>query len=174
MAKESCEPWQDRFLQSFEKQNSKSRAKTSLEALVKQIYSNLFDWMVVKLNVYLNPDKKNLSSEQYTIGLLDIFGFENFSENPNSLEQLCINYTNEKLQGLYLTFVFERQKTFLGDKEGVGVGGKDSSWINQNIVFESNDIKILTCEIIFDWCAHITVESEKIDNDPKWVTEFNK
>jgi myosin heavy subunit len=62
--------------------NSLSKTELSTKALSKQIYSNLFDFLVVKLN------QKNTSKEdcEYTIGLLDIFGFENFADGVNSLE----------------------------------------------------------------------------------------
>ncbi|XP_078600009.1 unconventional myosin-XIX-like [Branchiostoma floridae x Branchiostoma japonicum] len=63
------------------------------DCLAKLLYARLFDWLVDIIN-------KNISGEQVEwktfIGLLDVYGFESFPEN--SLEQLCINYANEKLQ----------------------------------------------------------------------------
>ncbi|OEL32655.1 Myosin-17, partial [Dichanthelium oligosanthes] len=67
-------------------------ATISRDGLAKQIYSRLFDWLVNRINASIgqDPDSNKL------IGVLDIYGFESFK--TNSFEQLCINFTNEKLQ----------------------------------------------------------------------------
>ena len=90
------------------------KAHDATEALIKFTYKRVFAWLVKQINVLLKPEGK---SESY-IGILDIFGFEIFE--VNSFEQLCINYTNEKLQALFNHHVFEiEQATYV--EEGIDV-----------------------------------------------------
>lgn len=74
-------------------------AQDARSAVNKYIYDNAFSWLVSECN-------NNLDHEDCTnwIGLLDIFGFEDFKHN--SFEQLCINLTNETLQHHYNTYIF--------------------------------------------------------------------
>lgn len=96
------------------------------DALTKDLYNSLFNWMVIKLNVkLLPPSDKKLPS----IGLLDIFGFEDFI--VNSIEQLCINYTNEKLQKLYIYCVFVAEKKIF-EEENLGEHS-DKIKTNENV-----------------------------------------
>jgi myosin protein heavy chain len=67
----------------------------------------MFKWIVTRINKSLDRSKRQGSS---FIGILDIAGFEIFQSN--SFEQLCINYTNEKLQQLFnhTMFILEQEE----------------------------------------------------------------
>ena len=79
------------------------QAAAARDGLSKTIYSRLFDWLVQRLNKALVTNKKDLS-----IGVLDIYGFEVFEKN--SFEQLCINYVNEKLQQIFITYTLKNEQ----------------------------------------------------------------
>ncbi|ROT43635.1 hypothetical protein SODALDRAFT_43707 [Sodiomyces alkalinus F11] len=81
-----------------------AQAAATRDALAKALYSNLFDWIVARIN-------KSLKAKQATknsIGILDIYGFEIFEKN--SFEQLCINYVNEKLQQIFIQLTLKTEQ----------------------------------------------------------------
>ncbi|XP_027716701.1 myosin-14 [Vombatus ursinus] len=90
-----------------QKAQSKEQADFALEALAKATYERLFRWLVLRLNRALDRSPRQGAS---FLGILDIAGFEIFQ--LNSFEQLCINYTNEKLQQLFnhTMFVLEQEE----------------------------------------------------------------
>ncbi|KAL2091271.1 hypothetical protein ACEWY4_013534 [Coilia grayii] len=88
------------------------QVNNAVSALCKSVYEKMFLWMVIRINEMLDTKQ----SRQFFIGVLDIAGFEIF--DFNTLEQLCINFTNEKLQQFFnhTMFVLEQEEY---KKEGI-------------------------------------------------------
>ncbi|XP_026828616.1 myosin heavy chain, muscle isoform X20 [Ooceraea biroi] len=91
---------------------NKDQVAYSVGAMSKAMFDRLFKWLVKKCNETLDTKQKR----QHFIGVLDIAGFEIF--DFNSFEQLCINFTNEKLQQFFNhhMFVLEQEEY---TKEGI-------------------------------------------------------
>merc|ERR1719431_354416 len=89
------------------KAQTKEQVEFAIEAIGKATYERLFKWIVTRINRSLDRTKRQGAS---FIGILDIAGFEIFE--LNSFEQLCINYTNEKLQQLFnhTMFILEQEE----------------------------------------------------------------
>merc|ERR1719341_639239 len=89
------------------KAQTKEQVEFAIEAIAKATYERLFKWIVTRINRSLDRTKRQGAS---FIGILDIAGFEIFE--VNSFEQLCINYTNEKLQQLFnhTMFILEQEE----------------------------------------------------------------
>ena len=131
------------------------------DSFSKNLYEKLFFWLVKRLNLTVFPIEiansklnsvrksiKNIRNSIFSpettrnsIGLLDIFGFENFIRN--SFEQLCINFTNEKLQQLYIAYIYKSEESELSSQ---GFLGFSSEFVdNQPIIdlIEKYPISIL-------------------------------
>ena len=83
-----------------------AEAEAARDAVAKFVYARLFDWLVLRINysIGVGDEASNMS-----IGILDIFGFEILE--TNSFEQLCINYTNERLQQHFNAHTFRDEET---------------------------------------------------------------
>ncbi|XP_029988616.1 unconventional myosin-VIIa [Sphaeramia orbicularis] len=102
-----------------------AQAVDGRDAFVKAIYGRLFIWVVDKVNAAIYKSLSKDSTEvRQSIGLLDIFGFENFT--TNSFEQLCINFANEQLQQFFVKHVFKLEQ---------------EEYARENIVWEHIDYK---------------------------------
>lgn len=90
-----------------EKVQTPEQVRLALDALSKGIYERGFGDLVTRINNQLG---RSMADDNYFIGVLDIAGFEIFENN--SFEQLCINYTNEKLQQFFNhhMFVLEQEE----------------------------------------------------------------
>uniref|UniRef100_A0A8B9E559 Myosin X n=1 Tax=Anser cygnoides TaxID=8845 RepID=A0A8B9E559_ANSCY len=79
------------------------QAADSRDSLSMALYSQCFSWLISKINTKIKG-KENFKS----VGILDIFGFENFQ--VNRFEQFNINYANEKLQEYFNKHIFSLEQ----------------------------------------------------------------
>uniref|UniRef100_A0AAX7T0M1 Myosin motor domain-containing protein n=1 Tax=Astatotilapia calliptera TaxID=8154 RepID=A0AAX7T0M1_ASTCA len=91
--------------QSVLKPCSQAECSVRRDCLAKVIYAQLFEWLVTFINNSICADKSTWCN---FIGVLDVYGFECFQ--TNNLEQLCINYANEKLQQHFVAHYLRAQQ----------------------------------------------------------------
>ncbi|PWA29990.1 hypothetical protein CCH79_00009606, partial [Gambusia affinis] len=110
-------------------------AMSARDSMAKSLYSALFDWIILHINhAMINRRDMEESVSCLSIGVLDMFGFENLQRN--SFEQLCINYASEKQQ-FYINqniFKFE-QEVYVS--EGI-------TWENLNFTDNSDCIQLIS------------------------------
>uniref|UniRef100_A0A8C1MFQ2 Slow myosin heavy chain 1 n=1 Tax=Cyprinus carpio TaxID=7962 RepID=A0A8C1MFQ2_CYPCA len=133
----------------------------SIGALAKSVYEKMFLWMVVRINQSLDTKQPR----QYFIGVLDIAGFEIF--DFNTFEQLCINFTNEKLQQFFNhhMFVLEQEEY---KKEGIEWEfidfGMDLAACIELIEKPMGIMSILEEECMFPKASDATFKAKLYDN----------
>ncbi|KAG7207441.1 hypothetical protein KM043_009083 [Ampulex compressa] len=92
-----------------------------LNSIIRYLYDLLFRWLLNCMNKTLSADYQCTE----WLGILDIFGFEFF--DTNGMEQLCINYSNEKLQQFFMENYLEsgqrdlQEEGFLESKESFDI-----------------------------------------------------
>ncbi|KAM9861016.1 unconventional myosin-IXAa [Aulostomus maculatus] len=86
-----------------------AEAGTVRDSMAKSLYSALFDWIVFRINhALLNIKDLEEPTKILSIGVLDIFGFEDYENN--SFEQFCINFANERLQHYFNQHIFKLEQ----------------------------------------------------------------
>ncbi|MBZ3881329.1 Myosin-7 [Sciurus carolinensis] len=143
----------------------------SIGALAKSVYEKMFNWMVTRINATLETKQPR----QYFIGVLDIAGFEIF--DFNSFEQLCINFTNEKLQQFFNhhMFVLEQEEY---KKEGIEWEfidfGMDLQACIDLIEKPMGIMSILEEECMFPKATDMTFKAKLYDNHLGKSNNFQK
>lgn len=90
--------------------NKVKQALDTRDGAAKAIYERLFSWLIKRIDAVLaaNPSGEDGPSSAdlklLTVGILDIFGFEDFQSN--GFDQFCINLANERLQGYFNKHIF--------------------------------------------------------------------
>ncbi|XP_040210392.1 myosin-6 isoform X2 [Rana temporaria] len=147
------------------------QVSNSIGALAKSVYEKMFMWMVIRINTTLETKQPR----QYFIGVLDIAGFEIF--DFNSFEQLCINFTNEKLQQFFNhhMFVLEQEEY---KKEGIEWEfidfGMDLQACIDLIEKPMGIMSILEEECMFPKASDVTFKAKLYDNHLGKSNNFQK
>lgn len=92
--------------ESITKHNNVLKATNARNATAKAVYDRVFRWLVYKINLTLAPadPAEARAIGRGSIGILDIFGFENFKQN--GFDQMCINLANEQLHFFFNQHIF--------------------------------------------------------------------
>ncbi|XP_028565708.2 unconventional myosin-Ie-like [Podarcis muralis] len=133
------------------------QASFTRDALSKALYARLFDFLVDAVNKAIQKDR-----QEYSIGVLDIYGFEIFQKN--GFEQFCINFVNEKLQQIFIELTLKaEQEEYV--QEGIRWNAID--YFNNKVVCDLIENKVNPpglMSILDDVCATMHAKGEGADH----------
>uniref|UniRef100_A0A8C9KFZ7 Myosin IF n=1 Tax=Panthera tigris altaica TaxID=74533 RepID=A0A8C9KFZ7_PANTA len=114
------------------------QAAYTRDALAKGLYARLFDFLVEAINRAMQKPQ-----EEYSIGVLDIYGFEIFQKN--GFEQFCINFVNEKLQQIFIELTLKaEQEEYVQE----GIRWTPIQYFNNKIVCDLIENKLVRTGIL--------------------------
>ncbi|XP_069104631.1 unconventional myosin-XVI-like [Argopecten irradians] len=116
--------------EQIRKERTPQQASDCRDALAKSIYSRMFSWIVNGINQMIQPMVPR--EDPLLVGILDIFGFENFAKN--SFEQVCINLANEQMQNYTNEHIFYKEQQ---DCLQEGVPLVDFDWKSNQSVMDT-------------------------------------
>ena len=114
-----------------------AKAAATRDAFARALYGQLFLWAIGRINATMGSDADTADAKR-SIGMLDIFGFESFK--TNSLEQLLINFANERLQAHFNEYIFASRRPFLLIA---------FRWHSDSILIVSLSASLIACRYIF-------------------------
>ncbi|NP_001086041.1 myosin IF L homeolog [Xenopus laevis] len=132
------------------------QASYTRDALSKALYSRVFDFLVESINKAMQKPY-----EEYSIGVLDIYGFEIFQKN--GFEQFCINFVNEKLQQIFIELTLKaEQEEYVAE----GIRWTPIEYFNNKIVCDLIENKLNPpgiMSVLDDVCATMHATSGGAD-----------
>ncbi|KAM6921082.1 unconventional myosin-If [Xenentodon cancila] len=134
---------------------NQEQATYTRDALAKALYTRVFDYLVEAINKAIQKPH-----EEFSIGVLDIYGFEIFQKN--GFEQFCINFVNEKLQQIFIELTLKaEQEEYVQE----GIRWTPIEYFNNKIVCDlienKNPPGIMS--ILDDVCATMYAKGEGAD-----------
>ena len=140
--------------------NNEWQSQYARDAFSKAIYSNLFQWIVERINKkirYRSRKSTIVGDNLPKIGILDIYGFEIFENN--SFEQLCINYCNEKLQQLFIELTLKsEQEEYLRE----GIEWEPIQYFNNKVICDLIEAKPKGLVTLMDECVALQNNTDEL------------
>ncbi|KAI9517498.1 Unconventional myosin-If [Dissostichus eleginoides] len=135
---------------------NQEQATYTRDALAKALYARLFDYLVEAVNKAIQKP-----CEEFSTGVLDIYGFEIFQKN--GFEQFCINFVNEKLQQIFIELTLKaEQEEYVQE----GIKWTPIEYFNNKIVCDLIENKLNPpgiMSVLDDVCATMHAKGEGAD-----------
>ncbi|KAM9384735.1 unconventional myosin-If isoform 1-T2 [Pholidichthys leucotaenia] len=135
---------------------NQEQATYTRDALAKALYARLFDYLVEAINKAIRKPY-----EEFSIGVLDIYGFEIFQRN--GFEQFCINFVNEKLQQIFIELTLKaEQEEYVQE----GIKWTPIEYFNNKVVCDLIENKVNPpgiMSVLDDVCATMHAKGEGAD-----------